>query len=464
MASKIVSCLLVLVAFCVLTFGVVTSHPDDSRTKVAVVGAGIGGASFSYYLTQLFPSDSLLIDVYETNDYIGGRLKHTNIGGHAYDLGGDVWSSVNEYMVSLAQELDIPVDDTPINNSTGFGIYIGDQEWLRLQKYPADTALTAAATANFQVHLKLNYNLRGQRGTFETINEYLRKGGLDTYAAQRTDDYFDSLGVSEDFLNESVLPLTRTIYDQDMGLNAFAGFASILSASSSTYTTYGGNDVFVQTLFDNTNATVHLSTAVTEITKTKEGYDVGYENSKDKEASRSTSTTTYDIVVIAAPIEFTNIDIRGVKLPDIPQRTYVHWYVTLVVAEALNPDYFGRDPTPDNVYTTHNSTTVFVVVAIEGNDEMANDSKVYKIFSNGNVQGSVSAMFLGIQQVIVQHWPYTFPDLSPSKTNNATEFQPIVLDNGLYYLSGMESIAVAMECSVTSARNVALLIAQSSGL
>ena len=102
--------------------------------------------------------------------------------------------------------------------------------------------------------------------------------------------------MSQKFLDESVLPLARTIYDEDLSCNglcksqifhfsrilrrcflwcpkisvsflAFAGFAALLSASSKVYTTKGGNDVFVKTLLKASNATVSLSSRVTEVEK-----------------------------------------------------------------------------------------------------------------------------------------------------------------------------------------------------
>ena len=48
---------------------------------------------------------------------------------------------------------------------------------------------------------------------------------------------------------------------------AFAGFAALLSATSKTFTTQGGNDVFVRTLLTAANASVSLSSRVTGIEK-----------------------------------------------------------------------------------------------------------------------------------------------------------------------------------------------------
>ena len=70
-------------------------------------------------------------------------------------------------------------------------------------------------------------------------------------------------------------------------------------------------------------------------------------------------------------------------------------------------------------------------------------------------------IFLGISRVESQSWPYTFPKLVPVAKpldNNRSEYQPITLAPGIYYLNTMESVASAMEGSVIAGRNVAMLL------
>jgi len=420
--------------------------------EVAVIGGGIGGGSLAFYLSVLDPE--IGVTVYERNGYVGGRLDHTTISGNTYNVGGDVWSEVNQYMVELQEALDIPLDDTVVNGS-GIGVYSGRGVWLDLQEGldAEDVRATAAATTKFRVHLSNNYRRRGATGTFSSISEYLAAGSLDTYVAQSTQSLFDGLGVSQAFLDVSVLPVCRTIYDSgDLSLNAFAGFASVLSGSSRTYATRGGNDVFVQTLLANApSATVLLRTPVTDVARLPTGrYRVT--------AGSDGGAAEYDAVVLAAPVEGANLTLTGITRPG-PARDYRHWYVSLVEAAAPNPDFFLRNPVPDNIYTTHNSTTVpFVVASIVGNS--ASGQNVYKLFSNKPVAPFVTKLFLHVTETYVRHWPYTFPPLLPTES----DFQPIILDDNVYYTSAMESVAVAMEASVTAARNIALLITERNHL
>ena len=61
--------------------------------RVAIVGGGIGGAACAYFLQQFAPD--ILVDVYEKDSTVGGRLKHVIFGGEVCEVGGDAWSSVS---------------------------------------------------------------------------------------------------------------------------------------------------------------------------------------------------------------------------------------------------------------------------------------------------------------------------------------------------------------------------------
>ena len=80
--------------------------------------------------------------------------------------------------------------------------------------------------------------------------------------------------------------------------------------------------------------------------------------------------------------------------------------------------------------------------------------KIYKCFSNVNIDSILPSLFDGVKESYTHLWEYTFPQMRPN-----SDFQPLRL-NGVFYLSTMESVAVAMEGSVISGKNVATLIAE----
>ena len=44
---------------------------------------------------------------FRLRDYVGGRLKHIVMDGETIELGGDAWSSANEYVEKIAKDLGI---------------------------------------------------------------------------------------------------------------------------------------------------------------------------------------------------------------------------------------------------------------------------------------------------------------------------------------------------------------------
>ena len=64
--------LLVLFVGCFCLYEYVT-HYYFRTLRVAVIGAGIGGASFAHYLSKSLETSDLQIDVYEANLHVGGR-------------------------------------------------------------------------------------------------------------------------------------------------------------------------------------------------------------------------------------------------------------------------------------------------------------------------------------------------------------------------------------------------------
>jgi len=89
-------------------------------------------------------------------------------------------------------------------------------------------------------------------------------------------------------------------------------------------------------------------------------------------------------VVIAAPIEFTGIEFENLSLPSLPPRTFVKWFVTHVVADAINPSFFGntRDPVPDFVFTTEEAVGSVPFVSVKVVAQASDGLPIYKIFSN----------------------------------------------------------------------------------
>ena len=53
---------------------------------LAIIGAGIGGCSCAYFLSNLF-QNQVEIDIYEKSNVIGGRIKSFEYDGKEYEYG-----------------------------------------------------------------------------------------------------------------------------------------------------------------------------------------------------------------------------------------------------------------------------------------------------------------------------------------------------------------------------------------
>ena len=144
--------------------------------EVGIIGAGIGGGAVAYY-TRMLQGNATNLTVFERNDYIGGRLKHTVIDGQVIELGGDAWSSANEYIVGLVEELGIPTDSTrrrarrldPVSSSIGVwdGTGFVKVDPLFFGHLISDAAL-AATQETFLHNLRRNYAERGRDAAIGT--------------------------------------------------------------------------------------------------------------------------------------------------------------------------------------------------------------------------------------------------------------------------------------------------------
>ena len=439
---------------------------------ITIIGAGIGGASAAYYLTHLdAPSANTTLHVYERRDYVGGRLKHTIIGGETVELGGDAWSSANEYIIELVKAMGLlnsSVSDTPPSRRVGdpissnFAVWTG-ANFANLDKillgHPLSDVLGAAEELRFLTALRNNYRQRAD-APFCTVSEFLAVGHLDEYTSVSSAQYLTAKHVAADTQTEIAEPLMRVIYDQGLEAHAFAtlvAFTSVVGSGSVS----SGNSVLVEALLKSSGAEVSLNTSVTSVIADSAG---GFWVESERGGVRSQAHT--DRIILACPFEF--LDVRFVnisfKQPIVP-RPFVHWYVTIVRAVGVDPTYFGLPSgakVAENILTDKNATaagTPFSVLQLEAS--FSPTDNLYKLFSNDDLAGVIPRLFLNVSQVVTQVWPFTFPELQP-KPIASDAYQPIVLTDGLFYLNTLESVASAMEGSVIAARNVALLLRQGS--
>ena len=215
-----------------------TNGPSDGP-RVVVIGGGIGGAAFSYYLHKALPD--AVVTLLESSERIGGRLRHTVMHNQTVELGGDAWSTAaNAYVVELAKEVGLgdrqprtrsrrQLDPVNLRLGTWTGSRLVDVEHVIETNLMSDLK-GMVMESGFLGRLKLNYAERGAGTAFDDIPGFLRYGSLDEYTRESASDWYRRKGVSSELQDLLLEPLSRVIYDQD--LNASHAFSSLVAVTS----------------------------------------------------------------------------------------------------------------------------------------------------------------------------------------------------------------------------------------
>ena len=218
-----------IVALALLTLFLSPSTPlvegEESTDDICIVGGGIGGAAVAY-----FSSKKQRIRVFEARDYVGGRLKHIVMDGETIELGGDAWSSANEYVEKIAKDLGINTTSSeptrlgdPI--SKNLGVWTGESllngEHILFEHGLSDLRGIIDESL-FLARLKENYRQRGENEIFNTVDEFLHYGSLNKFTSISSRNYFTSQHIASATQDDLLEPLMRCIYGQGLSAHAFA--------------------------------------------------------------------------------------------------------------------------------------------------------------------------------------------------------------------------------------------------
>eukprot|EP00041_Stephanoeca_diplocostata_P016563 m.326495 g.326495 ORF g.326495 m.326495 type:complete len:374 (-) comp20406_c0_seq5:34-1155(-) len=288
--------------------------------KVAVIGCGIGGGSFSHYFHEKYPEAE--ITAFESRDYIGGRLKHTHLHEVLIELGGDAWSkSANPYVVELAKTFPPKTPTSTPRHQHQSHKHPNEEEMLRdplrgaiavwdgnnitdLEEFLAHLVSSdfrlGAIEAEFLSALHENYNKRGGNGTFSSIEEFVADGDLAKYTSTFANISLN--GVKPEMTKYFLNPMTRVIYHQDIstmhGFGALVSITSLLGADSYA----DGNSALVERLFTASAAAIRTETTVTRVDK-KAG-DGGYAVAYTTDGGATETTEDFDAVIVVSAAHY----------------------------------------------------------------------------------------------------------------------------------------------------------------
>eukprot|EP01135_Chromosphaera_perkinsii_P011237 Nk52_evm18s2367 gene=Nk52_evmTU18s2367 len=452
-------------------------YSESATPRVAVIGAGIGGGSFSYFVRRALPNAN--ITVFESRGRAGGRLNSFDLpSGDTVEIGGDALAAVNSYGYRLGLDLRLPVRESGRDDSgdpDGISVVFDGNAASEL-KSPSlwDKLAMGGCMKMFQWALKYNYWRRGTK-SFNSIEEFLSYGGLSHFTSSQIGSVVKKL-FSEYFIDNLIVPVLRAIYDQELEMSSFAGLTSLTPMATPAVYIENGNKRLAEESLNQSRATVRLSTAVNHVewNKEKSVYQI---SSKTKDEGQETAQVEeFDHVVLAAPIEFSGLlhDVNQFSNEEIQPRSYHHWHVTFIQARDINRDALNFPQQGDgkksiiSVSTKSGVKEFHMMGAVV--TKLGTDKKdyLYKIFSEERISDAFVKKYFeraDIKGVSRYFWPYTFPTQTPH-----TRFQPHIVHqhsddndhhhNSFVYINGLETAATAMETSVIGARNAALVIGE----
>lgn len=330
---------------------------------------------------------------------------------------------------------------------------------------------------------------------FESLSEKAFELGLTTSTAMTGSQLLAANGINAAFAHDIAQASTRVNYAQN--LDQIHGVETMVSmATDGAMSIQGGNWQIFNSMIENSGATLHLNTSVTEITLLADSNKYALKTVRDSDDAQDptpiSTHSAYDSVILAAPLQFTNITFSPPLANQPPAIPYVSLHVTLFTSPyALSPSAFNLPPdsdVPTMILTTTNSNssnpipfnsiTLLDILSppppfqnsIPAPATTREAEYLYKIFSLQPLNASfITTNFLEIHDkesmgdsTNAITWMYEkrwdgYPYLPPRVTFDGTRLD----GKGLWYTSGVEGFISTMETSALMGANVAELVVRS---
>jgi len=423
--------------------------------RVAIIGAGVGGSSVAYFLHELLPNSQ--IEIFEKTEFVGGRANVTMVMGNGYETGASIIHGKNKYAVDLSQKFGF---EKKVDTGEAMSILKGDKYVLNTSKWTIITVLEvlyrygfnynrlAKLVSGFIDEFSKIYELQESHQVFTNPKDMLEAMGPSLFNLTRSDmrSFLKSHSFAENFIDELMSAITYVNYGQDLSIHALVGSVAAAGADSDLWAVRGGNRELPKSLVEFSKAKLYLNTAVTEVDKQEDGMY--------KLLSNSVQLGTFDHVVLAYPIEGSRSTVKFTgfsETPYISENKRYHRTVATVVAGHVKSQYKYRTDilTCDASHFFTSLSLLHPTILV-----VAEKYPVYKIFSpNVPTKDQLNEIFEEIQHVEVHDWlAYPEYNMIPPK------FPSFVLHPRLYYLNAIEWAASAMEMSLISGKNIALMI------
>ncbi|KAF9922602.1 hypothetical protein FBU30_007271 [Linnemannia zychae] len=508
-----------------LPSGTSTAKEIVPTKSVAIIGAGAGGASTAFYLQKFLEPDGeplhkhqllhpTTITIFDQSDKIGGRCQVFTTTNPAQpeknlpeqelqiEVGASIFVDVNHHLVDSAKEFGLKskkLDDELLAIWDGDEFIFVESSW-RFWNILKGLGRWGLAPIKLNRLLKstLDNLLRFYNApdSYTSIHEFATAHNLHNEASMLSDQYLQSNGIGLSYAQEVVEVATRVNYGSNLD-DIHALGALVTMAANDARQIEGGNFQIFEGMVAKSKAEVKLETKVARVRRLAPQSD-------DAESQFEVTTTeghkqVFDYIVLAAPIESTNIDF-DISLPPQPKVDYRTIHATFVRGN-VNPAYFftpassiSSTPPSSQKLPTHilstNARSEFTSLSIQA--RLSNGETITKIFSSEALPKELlDRLYTNRTWVKHKEWK-AYPKLKPIPLESEPEVvveevisEQVVFDKkqredkeaehdaqvkaleawgqvevvpGVFYVNAFEPLISTMETETIAGKNIARLL------
>jgi prenylcysteine oxidase/farnesylcysteine lyase len=265
-ASQRLRCLhmLRLRALLLLLSALAIAEGEGPKKRVAVIGAGIGGASAGFFLHER----GVEVTVFERSPAVGGRSSSaayplsppSSERPQMMEMGAGILYTGNRYLYNLSLLLGLHHVPSPPRS---FGLWSGDTFAFRSGSTKFSTSLgmvwryglslfrlTKTVKSRLADFMRL-YDVQEEGRCFENPKDLWEAVGLYNLTQTTIESYLTAQGLSRRILGELVAAVNRVNYNQNNQLNALAGVVSLCPlVTGSTFTIREGNGAIAAAMLE----------------------------------------------------------------------------------------------------------------------------------------------------------------------------------------------------------------------
>ncbi|KAL9113235.1 MAG: hypothetical protein Q9227_002570 [Pyrenula ochraceoflavens] len=467
--------------------------------KIAIIGAGISGASLAHQLHQKTRLQQPLdISVFESEDQVGGRIRSAPI--HDIPLmdvecGAMAFFEDDWCIREAMQDLGLKKIHSRRHSNPGgrTGVWDGSnllvsydnsdnplaKQWWKSPKWLWRYGTSLSNVQKMVAHKAKSFSMFAV-GPHLSILEELRNLFSPQDVLSSAFSFFENERVNTRLVNEIIRAASRDQYARDLSdTNVLSSVLALRTNPS--LSVFGGNQRLPHRMLKISEAHVHLNTPVSRITTgEKRLWKIHFAPESQGKLHCQALEDEFDIVVLTAPFAHNHIDIDPflpTQILTAEVRPYVERHVTLFsTLHRLSSEYFNQPANttlPEDIFITPQrpvpegtndifSITIAKHVPPEGTGDYIKElENVYKIISSQpvpddeiarllghhikspstNDQPSKSLKDIGVTWIHRQAWPNAYPQYHSA---NQT-FDKIRIGPDLYYTSAGEEALSTME-------------------